>query len=77
MQYTKPSFSVPASAGSGATCRTQGHAMPDIRGKCVRCGEKVRVVDASTDHRAPPNMRYIVEDTTTPAPDAGLMTDRH
>lgn len=39
MNYTKPSFSVPATGKSLISC-DQGHAMPDKWGKCIRCGEK-------------------------------------
>jgi hypothetical protein len=35
--YRKKSFSVPATNGGGS-CE-QGHAMPDRKGKCIRCGE--------------------------------------
>lgn len=41
-QFTKKTFSVPASAGDKKTCEAQGHAFADRKGKCVRCGEKVR-----------------------------------
>lgn len=37
MLYKRKSFSVPATNGDG-DC-SQGHAMPDSKGKCVRCGE--------------------------------------
>ena len=39
MLYKKPSFSVPATEGKG-DC-SQGHAMPDRKGKCIRCGGPV------------------------------------
>lgn len=38
MKYTQKSFTVPASAGTAAYCAEHGHTMPDVRGKCVRCG---------------------------------------
>lgn len=39
MLYKKPKFSVPATEGKG-DC-SQGHAMPDRKGKCIRCGDSV------------------------------------
>lgn len=57
-QYEKPSFTVPASAGNAAYCAEHGHTMPDVRGKCVRCGAKqgaddyVRTLLETTDHVA-------------------------
>ncbi len=46
MKYTAKSFTVPASAGSAATCERWGHTMPDVHGKCVRCGEAIKAVKA-------------------------------
>lgn len=40
--FNHKTFTVPASGGNAKTCQEQGHAFPDIKGKCVRCGEKVR-----------------------------------
>lgn len=49
MLYKKPSFTVPAS-GVSTLCESSGqHAMPDQRGKCIRCGEKVRAVHAPSN----------------------------
>jgi len=42
MQYTKKTFSVPASAGTKTICGKVGHAWADKRGKCIRCGEQIR-----------------------------------
>jgi len=43
MKYAQgKSFSVPASAGKLETCVRDGHAMPDVKGRCLRCGCKVR-----------------------------------
>lgn len=39
MKYQAKSFSVPASAGNAEICRVEGHAMKDVRGRCIRCGE--------------------------------------
>lgn len=42
MLYKKPSFSVPATEGKGTLCESSGqHAMPDTRGKCIRCGDLI------------------------------------
>lgn len=59
MKYTAPSFTVPASAGSAAYCAEHGHTMPDVRGKCVRCGHRVRFADYALN----------TENTTTTEPD--------
>jgi hypothetical protein len=40
--YQQKSFSVPASAGTKETCEKEGHAFADRKGKCVRCGAKIR-----------------------------------
>lgn len=42
MKYEHKSFSVPASAGKLETCVRDGHAFADKRGRCVRCGAKIR-----------------------------------
>lgn len=42
MKYEQKSFTVPASAGNATYCAEHGHTLPDVRGKCLRCGEKVR-----------------------------------
>lgn len=40
MLYQKPSFTVPASAGTLSGCVRAGeHCGPDAKGKCLRCGE--------------------------------------
>jgi hypothetical protein len=41
LKYEAKSFSVPASAGDATICAEKGHAMPDRKGKCIRCGEQV------------------------------------
>ena len=41
-RYAEKRFSVPASAGKLETCVREGHAWADKRGKCVRCGSKIR-----------------------------------
>lgn len=41
-RYAEPRFSVPASAGKMETCTRVGHAFADKRGRCVRCGAKIR-----------------------------------
>lgn len=61
-RFQQKSFSVPASAGKLETCVRDGHAMPDAKGRCLRCGGKVRYIDATTDRHAPPNVTYVVED---------------
>ncbi len=43
MKYASgKSFSVPASAGKLETCVRDGHAWADKKGRCVRCGSKIR-----------------------------------
>lgn len=37
--YRKKSFSVPASAGG--TCEPFRHSMADVKGNCLRCGERI------------------------------------
>ena len=49
MLYKKPSFQVPATNGGGS-CE-KGHAMPDQRGRCIRCGEKVAEMCADEARR--------------------------
>lgn len=49
MKYTQKRFTVPASAGSAAYCAEHGHTMPDVRGKCVRCGD-VTSVERYVEH---------------------------
>lgn len=41
-RYAELRFSVPASAGKLETCTRVGHAFADKRGRCVRCGAKIR-----------------------------------
>lgn len=41
-RFQQKSFSVPASAGKLETCVREGHAFADKRGRCVRCGAKIR-----------------------------------
>ena len=41
-RFQEKSFSVPASAGTKDTCAKDGHTWADRKGKCVRCGEKIR-----------------------------------
>lgn len=46
MKYAQgKSFTVPASGGSAKTCGEVGHAMPDAKGRCLRCGARVRYVE--------------------------------
>lgn len=42
MKYVDKSFMVPVSGGSARVCVEQGHAFADRRGRCVRCGQKIR-----------------------------------
>lgn len=42
MLHTRKSFTVPASAGSKATCEKDGHAWADTKGRCIRCGTQIR-----------------------------------
>jgi hypothetical protein len=44
MLYKKAKFSVPASAGDGDICANVGsHCGPDAKGRCLRCGTRMRV----------------------------------
>lgn len=52
MNYQKKSFTVPASAGKLETCVREGHAMPDTKGRCVRCGAKIRHAVKSEEQSA-------------------------
>lgn len=40
MSYTKSRFSVPAGPEGSPDCQGN-HMAPDVRGKCMRCGEYV------------------------------------
>lgn len=46
MLYTKRSFTLPATEGKLAdlakVCQEHGHMEPDRKGKCIRCGERIR-----------------------------------
>jgi len=48
VKYTAPSFTVPASAGSADYCDAHGHAMPDARGRCIRCGAPLPDAESRT-----------------------------
>lgn len=52
-RFQQKSFSVPASAGKLETCVREGHAWADKRGRCVRCGSKIRDQwgDAKDEHK--------------------------
>lgn len=41
-RFAEKSFTVPASAGTASYCAAHGHTEPDAKGKCLRCGVKVR-----------------------------------
>lgn len=42
MKYQQPRFTLPATEGTSTLCESSGqHAMPDRKGKCIRCGEKM------------------------------------
>lgn len=41
-RYQDKRFTVPASGGHAKTCAEVGHAWADVRGKCIRCGQKIR-----------------------------------
>lgn len=41
-RYQEKRFSVPASAGKLETCTRVGHSFADRKGRCVRCGNKIR-----------------------------------
>lgn len=41
-RFMQKSASYPASAGKLETCVRDGHAFADKRGRCVRCGSKIR-----------------------------------
>jgi hypothetical protein len=49
VKYQQPRFQLPATEGKG-DC-SQGHAMPDQKGKCIRCGEKVQTVAVERGER--------------------------
>lgn len=42
MKYQAKSFTVAASAGSKAQCDAEGHPWADSKGKCIRCGHRIR-----------------------------------
>ena len=45
MLYKKPSFTLPATEGVSTLCESSGqHAMPDKKGKCIRCGEQTHLL---------------------------------
>lgn len=50
-RYQQKSFTVPASSGTAATCEAHGHAMPDQRGRCIRCGEPVPAPETTNGER--------------------------
>lgn len=41
-RFQEKSFSVPASAGKLETCVRDGHTEADRRGRCLRCGVKIK-----------------------------------
>lgn len=43
MKYEQKSFTVPASAGNADYCVEHGHTMPDVKGRCIRCGSRTSV----------------------------------
>lgn len=52
--YNLKNFSVPASAGTKETCQRDGHAFADRKGKCIRCGERIRDTGWSEGTQATP-----------------------
>lgn len=53
MKYAQgKSFSVPASAGKLETCVRDGHSWADKKGRCVRCGSKIRDGEWHDEHHA-------------------------
>lgn len=57
MLYKKQRFSVPATNQAG-DCST-GHAMPDTKGKCIRCGEPTGLMAFAGD--GPPQWGAVIE----------------
>lgn len=60
MKYQQKSFTVPASAGSREYCLQHGHTLPDVKGRCLRCGSKVRAADVVDNW--PVGVTDIIED---------------
>ena len=76
MKYQQPRFQLPATEGKG-DC-SQGHAMPDRKGKCIRCGircaEPMKWVGVATVSRIGCTSEYHVWDIDSRVCDCGKRT---